>query len=425
MFRGRRSLFRDEAGVVGPAYAVGILVLVAIAGVGFDYGRMVSLDSELQNAADQAALAGATQLDGKSGACDRARSAVADPVNRFVVNHSRLANDGQASPINFQATPGTGCGAAGSIRFYKDKNKVVATTDADAHFVEVLVDARAVNYALTPLVGAFSSGLMNAAAMAGLGSSVCKVPPVFMCNPFEPTSPSGGNPNTDFDADALRGAGLVLLSGSPNTPGNFGFLDLTGLGNPNAAGTVSKAIGWDSLPIDCSRTDGTTGLTPGQKDVIFGAFNTRFDVVDNGANVCPSGGTCSAATITRKDLVQKSNGCRLGNNGWQEPPVPYLPSAANRYYPIGGAYPSTMGYPRDICHAVSSAGDCAGGIVGDKAWDRDAFFHVNFSGWSHNQWLTNTGLTAQATRYEVYQWEKSRLQAGNPPAAQPLAGNLT
>ncbi len=189
MLRGIRSfLCAEQSGAIGPAYAVGILALVAIAGVGFDYGRLAGLDTELQNAADQAALAGATQLDGEAGACVRALSMprrISSPTTR------RIETDAGGPAITFVAAAATttdcaGCyhAANGSfIKFYADKDKTPATGDDDANFIEVKVDARTVRYALTPLVGAISSGLQIAGAMAGLGTSICKVPPVFICNP--------------------------------------------------------------------------------------------------------------------------------------------------------------------------------------------------------------------------------------------------
>jgi hypothetical protein len=57
-----------------------------------------------------------------------------------------------------------------------------------------------------------------------------------------------------------------------------------------------------------------------------------------------------------------------------------------------------------VCHAVSVTGSCPGGIIGDGEWDRDAFFRVNY-GWNNSTWKASTGLSANATRYEVYQWE--------------------
>ena len=105
---------RNQSGAVAATYAIALTALVAIAGVGFDYGRMASLDTELQNASDQAALAGASQLDGRTNACSRASAA----VTNFVANNTRFANDGGAPLVTFQNE--ASCDAAGSIRFWQD-----------------------------------------------------------------------------------------------------------------------------------------------------------------------------------------------------------------------------------------------------------------------------------------------------------------
>ena len=55
--------FRTDQAAIAPLYALALFALVGMAGIGFDYARLVSMDTELQNAADQAALAAATQLD--------------------------------------------------------------------------------------------------------------------------------------------------------------------------------------------------------------------------------------------------------------------------------------------------------------------------------------------------------------------------
>ena len=128
---------------------------------------------------------------------------------------------GMAVTIPSEAT----CDAAGSVRFYQDKAKTqVATTDVNAKFVEVQVNARQARYALTPIVGAIRSGAISAIAFAGMGSAICKVPPLMMCNP---------SPGTPFDPDAWRGKGLKLFMGGGNSwaAGAFGWLDVGAVNN--------------------------------------------------------------------------------------------------------------------------------------------------------------------------------------------------
>ncbi len=88
-----------------------------------------------------------------------------------------------------------------------------------------------------------------------------------------------------------------------------------------------------------------------------------------------------------------------------------------------------MGYPRDICHAASSAGSCAGGRLGDGVWDRYAYFRshrsVDYpeitSRAALNTFLLNNFGTTTPTRYDVYQWEMAN--AATRLKTENLAGN--
>ena len=174
----------DTSGAVAAMYAMGLFALVGVTGVAFDYTRLATMHSELQNAADQAALAGATQLDGETGACTRAAGAAATLLS----NETLLANDDGGLLVQIANTTTT-CAPTDSISFYQDPDKsTLATREANARFISVTVAPRTANYALTPVVGAFHSGEIRATATAGMGSSICKVPPMMVCSP-DPSEP--------------------------------------------------------------------------------------------------------------------------------------------------------------------------------------------------------------------------------------------
>jgi len=383
----------DQSGATAAVFGLSLFALVAIGGLGFDYARLAGMDSELQNAADQAALAGASQLDGRTGTCMRASAA----ATTLVANMTLLANDGVGTAVTIAAEPD--CDAVGNIRFWQDLGKTTAATDdGNANFIEVEIAARTANYALTPVVGAIS-GNLGAAALAGMGSAICRVPPVMFCNPFETPT------HQDFDASALQGAGMKLITGNATAPGNFGFLE-SGFGS--GAQNLARALGYNSPPGDCLPIDGVE-TKPGLNASVMDALNTRFDLDTNGSTTCPSGGTCSPSRNVRKDLV-KGNGCGTsGNQGWQESANPYRPTTPAN---LTSGYPDIMGHPRDLCHAFtnslsdSAAAGCTlgGGRIGNKAWDRDAYFLVNY-GWNSATWQSQTGLGPTATRYDVYNWE--------------------
>ena len=59
----------DNSAAVAPTVALSLFALIGAGGIAFDYARLASLDTELQNAADQAALAAATPAgSGRPGA---------------------------------------------------------------------------------------------------------------------------------------------------------------------------------------------------------------------------------------------------------------------------------------------------------------------------------------------------------------------
>jgi hypothetical protein len=426
----KRHLFGrggDKSAAVAPTVALSLFALIGAGGIAFDYSRMASLDTELQNAADQAALAGATQLDEEDGAIARATAA----AQGLLTNETLLANDGVGRGI-----------AVPEVVFYETRDDAedeinpidVSDEDADerANFIRVVVDAREVDFALTPVVGAFSSGQLDAEAVAGLGSSICKVPPLMMCNPDETGT------NLDFDANDYRGFGLRLVEGGGGswTPGNFGYLQ-TGLGP--GANVLEYALGANVPPGDCLATDGVT-TKPGENTSVTDAINTRFDIYENGlTNNCTSG-TCSPSPNVRKDVVRPAGsnnfGFKTGSDPWDLPPL------ANRYLPDvttgleSSPWPTSMGHPRDICHARDADqndAECTDGRLGDGNWDRDLFFYVNYgpprgadalyatdvANTPDDNWQEINSLEDFAdeneidlneiTRYEIYKWE---IEAG-------------
>src|SRR5258706_13282869 len=140
-----RTLLKNSDGAVAPTIALSLVGLIAAGGVAFDYARLASMDTELQGAADQAALAAASQLDGQTGACSRAANA----AQSMLLNETRMANDGNSGGRAITIPLETGCDATGQVRFWQNITKTTAaTSDANAKFVEVTVDARTPKYAL-------------------------------------------------------------------------------------------------------------------------------------------------------------------------------------------------------------------------------------------------------------------------------------
>lgn len=425
MFGVFQRIGSDKQAAVAPTVALSLFALVGIGGLAFDYSRLVSLDTELQDAADQAALAAVTQLDQKSGAIARATAA----AQGLITNNTLLANETggirkigipslvfYATQADAEAENGTDCPTANAV-----------TADATAKFVCVRTAARTANYALTPIVGALNSGAISAMAVAGLGSAICKTPPLMFCNPDEPI----GNTNVDypFDANAYAGRGMKLLGDGSYAPGNFGFLQ-SGFGN--GASALLKALGYNTPPGDCLEVTGVDTQTGIDASVMDG-LNTRFDIDANG-NTCPGGNSnCSPSVNVLKDLV-RGNSCGITGNGWQENPSTTANFDDKAYKPTSAAlYPSTktpeiMGLPRDTCHAWGDAATCADGRIGTGTWDIDAYWRANHppaTGYPTSlnaQIATASGIPIPAgrtypTRYQVYMWEIADLSRLRAPHA--------
>ncbi len=426
--KSARSFFSDERGAVAATYAIAVTGLIVIAGAAFDYNRVMALDSELQTAADQAALAGVTQLDETNGACARAGNAAVSLVSNITLFSND--GDGNAATVNGGATVSVvedACGSFTGITFYEDEAKTtVATTDEDAKFIEVEVDIRAARYAFTSIGSLFASDV-GGKAMAGLGSAVCEVPPLMVCNPSPGAVLSTrvgwgiqatGHGNTRDGGNNTGGTGGTTVS--TWAPGDFGFLEVGAGQNAD----LLRALAFDDVPLDCAPEGGTVPET-GNPQSLYDAVNTRFDIFDfssgAGTTLAPCfAGECSSATNVVKDLsynapsgLGSGPACGIANGagqrGWR------LPPEANRFTPRASTdIPNSatgqshngllsniaaMGHPRDLCHYTSYGLQCGNdpnNRFGNGNWARYDYF------------LRNHGVAppaANITRYETYLWE--------------------
>ena len=433
----KRQLFGrggDNSAAVAPTVALSLFALIGAAGIAFDYARMATLDTELQNAADQAALAAASQLDGESQTCERAVAA----ARNLLINQTVFANDGQSVKVDVPnsavclgdaATPGDpeiSDVPSASIRFFQDKAGLVpATTNEEANFVEVTVESRKANFALTPIVGAFTSGDLSAKARAGMGTALCKVPPLMVCPPT-------GAP---VDWDALRGVGIRAVSNSgPNwAPGAFGYI------GPSDANSTQMGLAFQNPVFQCQGINDEEEVSSGAPTPAIVAINSRFDIYDmssgGGAVLAPChGSACPPALNVTKDLIRAGdasggNACKIHNNGWR------LPDSARRFRPVAtaGTDPmrsfqtsgqpiDAMGLPRDNMHYCSYyGGTCPDPLsrFGDAAWARFDYFNKYHS--THTPWPTDVGTI---TRYDTYLWEIANSFVPNEVASGSGASAL-
>lgn len=373
-----------------------VVVLIGIAALAVDMGRVMALRAEMQNAVDAAALAAAVELNGKSGAQLRARSAARNALvhDSHFARISQLLGDASLPDAAFtfycvigaknDVDPATvnmtefcsGADVGGG--FWSAGN------DRDSHYVRVRMDPSLVDQHFTidlvflPVLRAL--GLvpltyvqLNAYATAGRHFYECNYPPMVLCDPFE------GHGST-FRQSMKTGAAIVLRDQGGGSgawvSGNFGFLE------PWGGGTGATDV---SLYL---ADEGQTGCTPPEITSKTGqmtakttsAINTRFDQYNN--------------------------------------PSPFNRADAPKNWPPA---PNVMAYPND--NTTQLIGGLATSRFGNGDWDFDAYWTAN-----HGSTLRPNGWSNlnRPTRWDVYNWELTNNAvptAGKPNASHLYTGN--
>lgn len=404
MRRFLTRLLKSKEAAVAPTVALSLVGLIASGGLAFDYARLAAMDTELQQAADQAALAAATQLDRAEGAQTRAAAAIqaVDSDNRLASNLTRFASfsDGEGPVVTIA-----------SIVFCEtfddgepdnaDACAEVASDDEDAdvnsRFVMVTTSVRTANYTLTPIVGLFRSSEISATAIAGVDAQICNVAPLLVCVA-----------NDGFPSDADIGKGMVMKAagGDAWAPGNYGLLDF---GNGNNA--VIDALVGNGLN-GCQSTDDNE-TEPGNKNVTD-AINTRMDVYDGGpktkdpADCDPDTGASCPANNTRKDMTLEMTYEVRQSSSLPEPTPPNCGAVASATVSYSTSFArnvDAIGFGRDTCHYTNS---CSGGNFGDANWDRAGYIAANHPGIAAATIASELGggkTATTLTRYDIYRWE--------------------
>ena len=162
------ALLRKQEGATAVLVALSLSALLGIVALSFDLSRAYNLQTELGQAADASALAGATQLDNTLGSVRRACQAAGGEAtypctstgvtigDAIVVNQEKfssegLAGDVDALQIEFLVSLGTGPGSAG--RVYVNQSGPEADADATANFIEVSVVPRTVYFPFAAAIG--------------------------------------------------------------------------------------------------------------------------------------------------------------------------------------------------------------------------------------------------------------------------------
>lgn len=264
---------RDESGAVMAYVAVISLLLLGFVGMAVDFGRIYTTNSQAQAAADAAALAGATQLDGQAGAIARATSAA--QTSPLVTNDQDFASGGPVVHI-------------ASVRFLSslpasDDDPITAsyetTADESASYIEVTTEVLTQQNTFLRAVG-INIGTTKAVAVAGFRESVCKIPPLMICNPWETST------SDEINYAWLKGKTLLVKTKEGGTTawasGDMGLLD-----PPTYDWDTSTNTGAKQVALSIARVsppfcfDDPVSVRPGQVDSMRNAINVMFDMYQN------------------------------------------------------------------------------------------------------------------------------------------------
>jgi Flp pilus assembly protein TadG len=242
---------KRERGSILATSAIGMLSILLAVGLGIDISRFYLAKTELQNAADAAALAAVSALNtsplGITKAVDRAVAAM---------NNSDFNKTGVTFPrgnvlfaVNLDGQymgEGAAQGQAANIRF------VQVTTP---------VSNVGVSFA-APILG--STKALSATATAGFS-----VPLNMFCN-FLPVSV------IDYGAPIAPGNTYTFRSSSGNTvsPGNYQILAVAGSGGKDVRIGLAAGVDKCAAPGEVYEVDTKPGVTAG---AVRQGLNTRFD----------------------------------------------------------------------------------------------------------------------------------------------------
>jgi hypothetical protein len=270
-----------------------------------DIGRGNNLHTELQNAVDSMALAGARELDGRSDAIARADAAI-----ERLLNSAAFINGGAGmslgSSINVAYDADNPAGSTVEVHYLKaipnsddldidsvflGANEVYEAEADEAAYVLVRSTPQAMQTIFPLPVGLDRQTVsFSAEAVAVYRASACDVTPLYICNPFEDAAgndpvASGELLQSKFADGELYGKQFEMVnSGNSKVgPGNFGFLKTLGNGAQVLANAL--AIGNPRTCYTKNSVETEPGAMVGPVEVglntRFGLYGGSFNNVDN------------------------------------------------------------------------------------------------------------------------------------------------
>ncbi|MDR3409618.1 MAG: Tad domain-containing protein [Formivibrio sp.] len=271
--RNTPSSRQRQRGVVAIIVGLSIFILVGMLALVLDLGHLYIAKTELQNAADAAALSGAKELDGTFSGIGKAqtRAIQAAGDNTYDLNASSVVIT--SANLWVGSCPDDGC-------MVPISNVTSNALASDKTFVKVDTGQHALNTWFSPIWNILQTQTFG---LAVAGKYVVDVAPIAVCQLPDP--------GTTNELGYERGVSYKVSDANPLGPGTMYWIDP----ESNTPGSCSVTSTNATLPYVCT---GKTSYTPivgqtvntntGISDPQLEALDSRFDVF-NSKNKCDPG----------------------------------------------------------------------------------------------------------------------------------------
>ena len=366
------SLLRESRGAVAIYVALSTLFILPLMAVSLDLTRYYGLHTELEQAAQAAALAGATELNFTDAGLTAAVSAATTAVQNFQAQ----ATDKEDPEVLIQTIQFLEALPPAGQTNYDD---YVAEDAEDARYIRVITEPRAID---SPSFRAFLAVWSNVenvdeaarkitigTAVAGRTAVACRTMPLMTCNPVEGNTPiTADYPNTtpgetgfDFLSDFLKAypewtrRQIRVKFIGPDTGyanGVFGLLEPNFSTNNGAKGIEDElALG---VPASCIQLDsvvvGSANVKTGQAQTIVDGINVRFDIFRGNWKNDKNDPDYAPAADVIKGMLPKNNGQTC---------TPDFVEDENPDDLTGADLPDAKKLPQDECFTAETAADLA------------------------------------------------------------------
>jgi hypothetical protein len=417
------NFWADRDGVILPYVAIMLVAIIGLSALALDGSRLMNVQTQLQNAADALALAGAAELDRRPDSIIRAEAAIGGLIANPVAGAGPDQSVEVARVDFLQSLPPSDDLPITSANLTNDPTL--------AGYVQVTVKPVSM---LTIFPVSLSAGRLNisvgAQSVAGYDQVVCNIQPIYVCNPFETQGMSYYQATQALvAADAASGGPhpLIRLAGSQFNnralgPGSIGyFAPATGLlpagaCGPGAGYGVPQALAAPQVRA-CFRLSGIN-LQPSDDQAAMDGMNTRFDIYANGFNSC---------RIYAPDRNVRKGFTTVGNIDWCNA------SPAGPNWPIPYLYATPLPVDQNMIQSNGTTSTFNASVgIGNGIWNCAYYWPIAHPAHSAGGGSPPPGCTTAATisRYSVYNYEMNLLadyssagETGAPQCAPPGEAN--